>query len=291
MSNLVVNKVKSVVGGDDFRDKINTLFKGDVKKIESFKSNLIKIVSTQNIEENNLMSVIQSAISIAELDLSLNPSMGLCYILKYKNDFSPIISYKGYISLAERAGKIIKVDSIFKCDVFEMESDGFDDKVTFKKNLDDRDEDNKDWYEKNFRGVFIRIKDLNNGEIFYHFVGKNKIYKIMGVSPSVKKNNSSPYDFWWQEMHLAKAIKYVLSKTTINNDISKAIEIDNNLDKDLVEEAIIEDSRSSDISNRIIKLNKSKEALIKENIEDAGTTESKGTLFNQETGEVEGVII
>lgn len=231
----LIQKTQNVLSSESFKNKIETLFLGDAKKVEAFKSNIIKIVSGMKITEQSLPSVIQSSITIAELDLNLNPALNLCYIVNYRGDYKPVISYKGYVALAERAGKLIKAEPVFKCDDFEMISEGFKDSVRFVRNFNERAEHDKAWYEANFTGVLIRIKDTTTGEVFIHFVSKNKIYKIAGVSPAFK-SSSSPYSMWWEEMHLAKAVKYILSKTQITDTILKAVAIDNELDSELVED-------------------------------------------------------
>ena len=63
----------------------------------------------------------------------------------------------------------------------------------------------------------------------------SKIEKIKGKSPS-SKSSFSPYNNWAEEMYLAKAIKYCLSREALNfkdDNIAKAIQVDNQLDKKL----------------------------------------------------------
>ena len=79
----------------------------------------------------------------------------------------------------------------------------------------------------------VRIKDVKSSLDEVFFVSAKKIDKIKGCSPSVKRGKSSPYDEWFEEMYLAKAIKYVLSKQAFvfeNEKLSEAIEIESNVE-------------------------------------------------------------
>ena len=79
----------------------------------------------------------------------------------------------------------------------------------------------------------MRIKDVVTDIETYYFVSAKKIDKLKGCSPSVKRGKGSPYDTWFEEMYLAKAIKYVLSKEPMANcdvKLSKALELENELE-------------------------------------------------------------
>lgn len=257
MSDLIIKRKSEVSGyieNSNIKNRIEAFFKNDDKKIEAFKANVIKLSINNSLSKCNVATIFQSALNLAELDLDLNPMMGLAYVVSYGKDAQACIGYKGYLALAERAGKLIKASSVFECDKFSLNTDGFNDVVNFEPNFDDREEDNKEWYNNNFKGVLIRIKDLSSGEVFIHFVSSKKIYKISGISPS-KNSNFSPYANWYQEMHLAKAIKYILSKTPISNEISRAIEIDNEIDIKESQNYIKEQTKSIDIAKSIIEKN------------------------------------
>ena len=76
------------------------------------------------------------------------------------------------------------------------------------------------------------VVSINSLYIKNTFVTSAKIEKIKGKSPSAK-SAYSPYNAWAEEMYLAKAIKYALSREALNlTDESrrKAINLDNELD-------------------------------------------------------------
>ena len=92
------------------------------------------------------------------------------------------------------------------------------------------------WVEANLRGVLVAIKDNSTGTVSINFISVGKLKQIAGVSPSVKKGSYSPYTEWGLEMYQGKAIKYILSKTPMNEQIGRAVEIDNQLDMKAIED-------------------------------------------------------
>lgn len=235
MKNNLVLSIKQALENKDNEVKILDFFGGDVKKIIRFKSALLNIASNQALQGCTQASILKSAFSIAELNLELNPALAHAYILKYKLDAEPVISYKGWQVLLERSGKKVRAFSVFKCDNFtiKINSKDFDEDISFIPNLSERKSSDDNWYKNNLLGVLVKIKD--GEDIRNYFIQVDKIEKIRGKSPS-QKSDFSPYNQWAEEMYLAKAIKYVLSRTPLNINeelIAKAIEIDNNLDKQL----------------------------------------------------------
>ena len=75
-----------------------------------------------------------------------------------------------------------------------------------------------------------------------------------------KDSSFSPYNNWFEEMYLAKAIKYVLSRMPMNETIQSAINIDNDIDTELVEMANnVHSNESKNIINDIIDKEESQE--------------------------------
>lgn len=274
------NQAIRYFNNDELKGRLANLFANDAKKQEVFKSSVLKIISNGNLATASVESIFLSAINLAEIDLDINPIRGLAYVVKYKQDAQAVIGYKGYLALAERAGKLIKADSIFKCDNFAMRANGFDDEVVFEPNFCERNSDDATWYEQNFVGVLVRIRDTASKQDYAQFVSKDKILKIAGVSPS-RGSNYSPYKMWWQEMHLAKAIKYVLSKIPTSNEISRAIELDNIIDKQEVEAMVAANGAAAraqgnpnDLAQKILQGNR-------------GTSSSQESIdYDATTGEV-----
>jgi recombination protein RecT len=75
---------------------------------------------TMNIARTNPTSLRSAVINIATTGLSLNPSMGLAYLIPRKNEICADISYLGLIKLAQDSGSIkdVKAELVFKKDNF-----------------------------------------------------------------------------------------------------------------------------------------------------------------------------
>lgn len=236
--NELTAQVKSILDSKESQLKILGFFGNDEEKMNKFKSALMTISQSENLRNCTAQSVIKSAFNIAETGLEISPLLNQCYIVKYKSDAEPIISYKGWQSLIEKAGKRVKAFSVFHCDKFEIDLSDFDEKITFIPNYDKRQESDDLWYKNNLKGILVKIKDLSDNYTKNIFVSASKIDKIKGKSPSAK-SNYSPYNLWAEEMYLAKAIKYVLSREALNfrdENIAKAINVDNQLDKKLIDD-------------------------------------------------------
>ena len=239
MSNDLPTKIKGALEAPQSEVKLMSFFGDDKAKVMKFKSALVTIAQNPILAQCSVGSILKSAFNLAEIGVEISPILGQAYILKYKNDAEAVISYKGWMALIEKAGKRVKAFSVFKCDEFSIDLSDFDEVITFKPNFAERQESNDSWYQDNLVGVLVKVKDMTDGYVKNTFITKDKIEKIKGKSPSAK-SQYSPYNQWAEEMYLAKAIKYALSREALNfNDenIKKAINLDNELDIKLQEQA------------------------------------------------------
>ena len=239
MSNDLVTKVKGALEAPQSQEKLLSFFGDDKAKVTKFKSALITIAQNPILANCSVGSILKSAFNLAEVGVEISPILGQAYILKYKNDAEAVISYKGWQALIERAGKRVKAFSVFKCDTFSIDLSDFDEVITFKPNYAERNESDDAWYKDNLIGVLVKVKDMTDNYVKNTFVTSAKIEKIKGKSPSAK-SQYSPYNQWAEEMYLAKAIKYALSREALNftdENIKKAINLDNELDIKLQEQA------------------------------------------------------
>lgn len=237
MSNDLVTKIKGALESPNSQTKLLSFFGDDKAKVTKFKSALISIAQNPVLSQCTPKSILESAFNLAETGLEISPILGQAYILKYKNDAEAVISYKGWMALIEKAGKRVKAYSVFKCDKFSIDLSYFEEIITFIPNYPERQESNDSWYKENILGVLVKIKDNKDGYVKNVFVTKDKIEKIKGKSPSAK-SAYSPYNTWAEEMYLAKAIKYALSREALNftdENIKKAVVLDNQLDIKLQE--------------------------------------------------------
>lgn len=238
MNELELSKSNSTViakmlDNEKAMNKMLAFFDNDSSRVQKFKTNLINIAGNSILSQCTPNSIIKSAFTLAEIGLDINQSLKQAYILKYSSDAEAVISYKGWQILLERVGKKSRAFCVFKCDEFNIDYSTFEGSLCFKPNFEKRDETNPKWFYENLIGVLVRIKDVVTDIETYYFVSAKKIDKLKGCSPSVKRGRGSPYDTWFEEMYLAKAIKYVLSKEPMANcdvKLSKALELENELE-------------------------------------------------------------
>ena len=223
-------QITTFLNSSDIKDRIVSLFSRNETKAEKFKAALLNVALEPHLQNCSTASIIKAALTAAELDLSLSKNLGQAYIVKYKADAELSIGYKGWKRLAERADKVTKDKPVYKCDKFEFVDYGFTETIIFTPNFNERKEHLPTWCEENLLYMLVCVKDLKNNNVENHVISADKLKQIAGFSPS-KQSKHSAYVDWYIEMMRAKAIKYVLSKTALNDDrLAQAIEVDNSFD-------------------------------------------------------------
>ena len=82
-------------------------------KAPQFMNSLVSVVnSNQSLQKVDQMSVINSAMIAASLDLPINQNLGYMWLVPYKGTATPQIGYKGYIQLAMRTGQYKAINAI-----------------------------------------------------------------------------------------------------------------------------------------------------------------------------------
>ena len=77
------------------------------KKSAGFLSSLLTLVNNNNLlQKANPTSVLAAAATAASLDLPVNPSLGLAWIVPYGNGAQFQLGYRGAIALAMRSGQM-----------------------------------------------------------------------------------------------------------------------------------------------------------------------------------------
>ena len=122
-NSLVQNKSKTIgsyLGQVNIKSYINGIL-GNEKEGQKFVSSIMSAVSVNpQLQECEYSSIISSALLANALNLSLSPTIGLCYIIPFKNHKTKtstatfVLGYKGYIQLAIRSGyyKKLTVEAI-----------------------------------------------------------------------------------------------------------------------------------------------------------------------------------
>lgn len=229
-------EISRILNSEVGEKRLKDFFNGDVEKAQKFKTSLINVAGNYILSQCTPDSIIRSAFALADIGLDINQNLKQAYILKYASDAEPVVSYKGWQVLLERGGKKSRAFCVFQCDKFHLNYSSFGGDLEFEPDYKERNETDRKWFHENLLGVLVLIKTSNNQENF--FVSAKKIEKIKGCSPSVRKGSKSPYDEWYEEMYLAKAIKYVLSKqafTFDNEKLSQAVELESQVEAKIQE--------------------------------------------------------
>lgn len=150
-----------------------------------------------------------------------------CYLVprrvKGNQQLNWMISHRGLIKLATRAGFTLKARAVYKDEVFEYE-EGETIHVRHVPNLD-RDEA-PEW--EQMRGVIVRCYRISDGkQIGVEYVNRAQIEKRRNQSDAYQRgakpgsdewSRSSPWFKWGEEMALKTAIKYAFSRGGIPID-------------------------------------------------------------------------
>ena len=119
-TNAVVAKAASglgvMIGSKSVQERFEKMLG---KKSAGFLSSLLTLVNNNNLlQKANPTSVLAAAATAASLDLPVNPSLGLAWIVPYGNGAQFQLGYRGAIALAMRSGQM---KSIVMTEVYEGE--------------------------------------------------------------------------------------------------------------------------------------------------------------------------
>lgn len=223
MSNRVA-KIKKYVESEEISHRLLSMF-GDSKKADKFKATLLNVALDNNLSKCDEISIIKSALMIAEAQLPISKQLGLAYIVPFGKEAQPIISYKGYKYLLRREGLLIKAREVYSVDNFSMEYNGFDE--DFKLIVGDR-KHNQKWLQENLKGIWIAVKYIELDEVENYFIPIEKLQQLASMSRA-RNSKFSPYNTgFWLEMMLAKAVGYVARKIGVNGEsFEKVVTMEN----------------------------------------------------------------
>lgn len=102
--------VKNLVKQEAIKKMLSNTLKG---KATQFTTSLINVVNNNKaLAKVDQMSVIQSAMVAASLDLPIDQNLGYMWLVPYKGKATPQIGYKGYIQLAQRTGQYKAMNAV-----------------------------------------------------------------------------------------------------------------------------------------------------------------------------------
>ncbi len=219
------NKLNGYLQTKEVKTRMIALL-GDEKKAQKFSAAIINMVLDKSLQYCSIESIAKSAFAIAEAGLPISKALGLAYIVPFKNEAQPIISYKGWKHLLRKEGVLIKAREIYSCDDFRMEYDDFDEHFSLRPSKE-RDGSEK-WIKENLLGIWVAVKYTEINEIENFYVPRGKLDQLANMSQA-KNSKYSPYNTgFWLEMYFAKAIGYVARKIGVSGEkIERAFDIEN----------------------------------------------------------------
>lgn len=137
------------------------------KKSAGFLSSLLTLVNNNNLlQKANPTSVLAAAATAASLDLPVNPSLGLAWIVPYGSGAQFQLGYRGAISLAMRSGQM---KSIVMTEVYEGECKCWN-RFTETFEFGEKESDNVIGYYARFETVngFVKATYWTKDEVLKH---------------------------------------------------------------------------------------------------------------------------
>ncbi|MDU4981102.1 MAG: RecT family recombinase [Campylobacter ureolyticus] len=194
----------------------------DEQKISLFSSAILSQAMDKNLQGCSVESVVNTGIAIVQTGLNPNKLFGQAYIVPYGKTAQLQIGYKGWIALGYRNGWKFRSVAVYGCDKFSLCFNGFNDDIDFVPNYEERNDDDPNWVFKNLKGVIVYAKDSTD-TVWSEFVSFKKLEKIRRTSPNQKEKLSGVWFSWCEEMYKAKALKYVITRLPINENIMSAV--------------------------------------------------------------------
>lgn len=97
--------IQSLMNSSAVMKKLNDVL-GSEKKASAFVSSVISVAQNNKLLRTaKPMTILSSAMVAATLDLPIVPTLGMAYIVPYKNDATFQIGYRGLLELAMRSGE------------------------------------------------------------------------------------------------------------------------------------------------------------------------------------------
>ncbi len=222
VNDLARTPVKRLVESESIKKKFEAVLD---KRAPQFLSSLTSAVSTNpQLQGVDQLSVINSAMVAATLDLPINPSLGFAYIVPFKGVAQPQIGYKGYIQLAQRSGRYSMLNAL---PVYEDEFGGWNpltEELDYTPNFHDREPNEKPiGYAATFQltNGFRKMVYWSYQQVDNH----RKKFSQMGG-----KGSTTPKGVWasnYEAMALKTVIKSLLTKWgPMTVDMQAAIQSD-----------------------------------------------------------------
>jgi len=199
------NQIKSLMVQS--QKQIKSLL-GNKEKADKFMAGALQVATSYELSQCSPDSIVTALVSIAQLDLNPDKNIGQAYLIKYGNNATLQVGYRGYIQLLHRAGWLVKAYPVYDCDEFSMSFNGWENEVNIEPDFESRNDDDKEWIISHIRGVYVVARNSVTNEEYSDFVTKNVIEKSRKASQNQKgAKPTGVWLDWYAEMAKKSAIK------------------------------------------------------------------------------------
>ena len=218
----------------------------DETKANNFKNAILNMLTDSNLSDCSVESIVKNGLNIIQLGLDPNKAYGQAYVVPFGSKDSTTgvkqaqlqIGYKGWIALGYRNGWVFELECVYSCDKFSIKFTDLKKKITYEPKYEARNSENPDWVFENLKGIIVRAEDRKStGHVFAEFVPKAKLEKLrlksqtQNNSDGITKKSQRGFDLVWgewaEEMYKAKALKYVVTRLPITENLQTAVIMEN----------------------------------------------------------------
>ena len=192
-------------------------------RANQFAASIVSLVNaTPQLRNCDPNTVLASCMTAATLDLPVHPTLGLAYVVPFKDEATFQIGYKGLIQLAIRSGQYRYLNA---CPIFEGQLQSVD-KLTGAITL------NADAPDQGEVIGYVASLQLTNGFRHAIFWSREQVEKHAVRFSKSYKSKSSPWQTDFDSMALKTVLKALLTKWGILSvDLQPAITSDNTTDR------------------------------------------------------------
>lgn len=207
-------RLKGLLDTDAIRERFHRVLG---QKSEAFTSSIVSAVSMNPyLQKCEPMSIIQSAMIAATLDLPINPSLGLAHIVPYKDVAAFQMGWKGYVQLGMRSGQYKTMNAAVVYEGQLVDHNPFTGEMRFQqKALSDKK-----------IGYLFYFKLLNGFEK-YTYMTADDVQKHAKRYSATYQRGMGPWTKDFDAMALKTVVKQGLSKWgVLSIEMQKAVEYD-----------------------------------------------------------------
>ncbi len=214
---IVASKLKNEYG------KIKALL-SKKERADRFYAAAVEVASDYQLSQCNPDSVVKACLTVAMLDLNIDRVSSEVYLVPFKTKKGGklaqlIVSARGYKKIAARYGIQIKEFAVFDCDEFDYSFDGWEEKIAYRPNFDERMDDDPKWAKEHLKCVFAVAK-LPNGETAVEVMSRALIDKHRNAGQNA---DGDVWKQWFIEMALKTVVKKLAKKLPMGDGLMKAV--------------------------------------------------------------------